>query len=101
MAGEDRLGAFLEALDRIGYVEVGSAAIGGLEHLLIAVNLAERIRQAFRIASELYRGGVSQIFALAADRQLDNLSQDGRQDREDEGERHDEDHEGIAATLAI
>src|SRR5260370_314091 len=99
MAGEDGIGPFLEFLDGIGDVEVGGAAVGGFEVVRVCVDLAQSVGQPQGIARQLDGGGVGQIFALAADGELDELGQDGGDDGQDDG--HDEqDHHDDAAPLA-
>src|SRR5690242_13249246 len=91
MRREQTLRTLLELLDRVHDVQMLRRAAGHLEHLGVGGDLRERPLEACRITSELHRGRVSEVFALAADGELDKAredrSEDGQHERENEDKR--------------
>src|SRR5205085_11772948 len=73
MAGEHAVGTGFELLDRVGNIEVSRTAIGGPQFAGVLINLAQGMSQAKRIARQFDAGRIRQVFALAADGQLDDL----------------------------
>ena len=65
----------------------------------VAGDHLERPRQAERVARELHAGGVREVLALARDGELHRVGGERRQDREHDGDEH-EDGAAVAAGLA-
>src|SRR5439155_3968981 len=92
--------ASLELVDRVHEVEVLRRAVGHLEDVTVHRDLYESLLETGRIAGELDRRGIGEVFALPAHRQLHEAGEDRGDDRQEDGQ-HEDDEDGDPGAPAV